>query len=220
MKRSTRERFTFTTPDYLIEAARAICVEVDREYPYLAQFHHENDGRYTLFSLHTVKRSISRHYGEMIGNSGWDVDWISGYGRYAYHQSSGGGSLRQTISGVYWRHPAMLHCIREETARYVEKSFRKRNRTRRLRRIPSEILKGYGGQYDDLMAMLEYTGIDAGTYYCSVCKEHLPDREEHYCEHVWWCDDGLLRGPGAEEINPCQDEDCFYCARQLERTAA
>lgn len=215
MKRSTRESYTFTTPDHLIEAARSICVKEGRHYPFLAEFHHEADGTYRLFSLETVTRTISRHYGEQIGRTGWDVDWIEREQDYAYHQSSGGGSLRRTISGVYWRHPAMLHCVREETARYCDRDFRKRNRTRRIRRIPPELLKDpYGrGPYEDLMKMLENTGIEADTYYCSVCEERLPDREEDYCKHVWWCDDGFLRGPGAEETEPCQEEDCFYCDR-------
>ena len=30
--RATRERFTFETPDHLIEAARTICVELGREW--------------------------------------------------------------------------------------------------------------------------------------------------------------------------------------------
>lgn len=133
--RATREHFTFRTPEHLIEAARAICVEIDREYPYVAYFHLENDGSYTLFGLRTVKRQIARHDGkEYLSNSGWDVDWIKRDQQYAYHESSGGGSLLQTVHGLYWRHPLWLHGVREETARYIGKAFRKRNKTRRLRR--------------------------------------------------------------------------------------
>ncbi len=219
MKRSTRERFWFDTPQHLMDAAKSICVELDREYPYLAEFHLENDGTYRLFGLDTVSRSISLHYGEQIGRSGWDVEWIKGYQQYAYHNSSGGGSLRRYISGVYWRHPAILHAVREETASYCNRSFRKRNKTRRLRRIPIELLNppfSSSARYQDLMEMLEDTGIEADTYYCSVCQERRPDREEDYCKHVWWCDDGVLRGPGSDEKDteaPCEDEDCFYCSR-------
>jgi|ERR1700722_2869721 len=226
-KRSTRERFSFTTPQHLLDAARAICVELDREYPYLAELHHNEDGTYTLFSLHTIKRQIARHNGEeWISNTGWDVDWIERDKQYAYHDSSGGGSLRHKVSGIYWRHPLMLHAVREETARYAGKEFRKRNKTRRLRRIPAELVKDPYGRspYPDLMAMLESTGIDAKAYLCAICKEYLPERDEYFCEHVWPCDsDAVLRGPGSADEDyqePCDDEDCFWCQRQREKSAA
>lgn len=114
MSRKARDRFAYETPDHLYEAARAICVETGREYPYLAEFHLEADDTYRLFAVGTIHRTNSGH----VGRSGWDVDWIERDGMYAYHMSSGGGSLRRAVSGVYWRHPAMLHCVREETARY------------------------------------------------------------------------------------------------------
>lgn len=197
-----------------------ICVEPDRHYPYLAEFHLEGDGTYRLFSLTTIERHVARDGKEYLGRTGWDVEWIGGYQQYCYHQSSGGGSLRMEVSGIYWRHPDMLHIVREETARYVGIKFRKRNRTRRLRRIPEEILNR--DQYEDLMEMLGSEGIDSDTYYCSVCEARLPDREEDYCEHVWWCDtDGMLRGPGSDEGDAalCEDEDCFHCARKRDQAA-
>lgn len=209
--RKARECFTFETPDYLLDAAMSICVELDREYPYLAQFHFNDDGTYQLFSLYTVKRSISWHYGEGVSNTGWDVDWIERDKGYVYHQSSGGGSLRKTMSGIYWRHPAMLHGVREETARYCDKAFRKRNKTRRIRHIPIDL-----NGHEDMMQWLKNTAIDSETYYCTVCKEYLPDRMEDLCEHVWWCDeDAVLRGPGSTDYpEPCDGEDCYYCNRE------
>ena len=201
--RAARERFTFDTPAHLMDAARRICVEEGREYPYLAIFHVEDDGTYRPFDLFTVSRTISRHYGELIGRTGWDVDWIDR--GYAYHQSSGGGSLRQAVNGVYWRHPDMEYLVREETARYTDRAFRKRNKTRRLRRVPG----GFSG-HDDLMAYLEREGIEGETYYCAICEEYLLDEMGEHCSHVWWCDsDGIRRGPGSQdEENPCSDADC------------
>ncbi len=211
----TRERYHFDTPEPLIDAALAICVELDREYPFLAHLQLENDGTYTLNSLETIKRSISPHYGEMLGRTGWDVDWIERDKTYCYHQSSGGGSLRREVSGIYWRHPALLHLVRETTARYCDRAFRKRNKTRRIRRIPISLIDPYGcGEYEDLMAWLESTAIDCSVYYCTICKEYLPDREEDYCAHVWWCDeDATLHGKGAEDPEPCESEDCWSCNR-------
>lgn len=114
-------------------------------------------------------------------------------------------------------------CV-ELTARYCDKAFRRRNRTRRIRRIPAELLSvshNTGKSYEDLMQMLENEGIESSVYYCSLCKEHLPDREEDLCEHVWWCDtDSTLRGPGSTEDygpEPCGEQDCFYCQRELDR---
>jgi hypothetical protein len=223
MSTRARERFTFETPGHLWDAAKTICVELEREYPYLAHFHLENDGRYTLFGLNTISRSISPHYGEMIGNTGWDVDWIERDQMYAFHQSSGGGSLRHTVSGIYWRHPAMIHAVREETASYCNRDFRRRNRTRRIRRIPVE-LKGrfqYGTdvlarESDDLMRFLDNGGVDTEVYYCAVCEEYLMDRMGDLCEHVWWCDDdSVLRGPGSTDYpEPCDSEDCYQCSRE------
>lgn len=220
--RATRERFTFETPDHLIEAARTICVELDREYPYLANFHLNADGTYTLFSMDTVSRSISRDNGEeYFGRTGWDVDWIERDQQYCYNSSSGGGSLRKIVSGIYWRHPEMLHVVREETARYCDKAFRKRNKTRRVRRIPIDLKCPYTGHvFPDMMAWLESIGTESEVYYCSICKEHLPDRSEDLCDHVWWCDtDSTLRGPGSTEEygpEPCTEEDCYHCQRALE----
>jgi hypothetical protein len=222
MKRSDR-RFYYETPQHLTDAALSICVELDREYPYLAEFHLENDGTYRLFSLHTVSRSIANTGKEYVGKTGWDVAWIERDGTYAYHQSSGGGGLRHKVSGIYWRHPDMPHMVREETATYCDKAFRKRNKTRRLRRIPDDLLRDhYGrGKYDCLMEMLESTAIDSDVYYCAICEQDLPDRPESLCQHVWWCDEtGALRGPGSDEYTePCEDEDCYDCSRAKERAA-
>jgi hypothetical protein len=210
--RAARERFTFETPQHLWDAAKAICVELNREYPYLAEFHLNADDTYRLFQLYTVERHISPHYGEMIGKTMWDVDWIERDQCYAYHQSGGGGSLRHEVSGIYWRHPSMLHAIRERTATYCDKIFRRRNRTRRIRRIPPTVLDGH----EDLMKMLEHHGVDASTYYCQICEEYLPDIDSELCEHVWWCDDdSVLRGPGSPEYpDPCGSEDCWHCSRE------
>ncbi len=209
MSRAAQERFWYRTPKHLWEAAKDICVELNREYPYLAEFQLEADGSYRIHSLYTVSREIARYDGkEYIGITGWDVDWIEHDQEYAYHQSSGGGSLRHTVSGIYWRHPSMLHMVREETARYVDRTFRKRNKTRRIRRIPIDL----DGEAD-LMQFLENRGSETEVYYCSICKQYLPDDDE--CEHVWQCDDGSKRGPGAEEQDPCDDEDCYQCQRVL-----
>lgn len=106
----------------------------------------------------------------------------------------------------------MLHAVREETARYCDKEFRRRNRTRPLRRIPAEVLDGH----EDLMLMLDNTSIESKVYYCQICKDYLPDRSEDQCEHVWDCDeDAVLRGPGSVDYpEPCDSEDCWHCSRQ------
>lgn len=213
MSRKAQERFWYGTPDHLWDAARAICAELNREYPYLAEFHLEDDGSYRLCGMHTIERSISRHDGkEYIGRTGWGVDWIERDQQYAYHQSSGGGSLRHEVSGIYWRHPAMLHMVREQTARYVGREFRKRNKTRRIRRIPIDL----DGQ-PDLMQFLENRASETEVYYCSVCLQYLPDDDQ--CGHVWSCDDGIKRGPGGEITEPCDDEDCWDCSRARERVS-
>lgn len=207
MSRKSRDRFAFETPEHLFEAALKICVELDREYPYLADFQLEGDGAYRLISLHTISRSMRSHYGEMIGTAVWDVDWIERDQHYAFHQSGWGGSLRLQVSGIYWRHPDMEHVVREQTARYRNRQFRKRNKTRRIRRIPIE-LEGYS----DLMQWLNNTASESDTYYCTVCRERLPDNNQ--CAHVWDCEDAVLRGPGSEEDpEPCDSEDCYYCSR-------
>lgn len=209
----TREDYAFNTPDHLWDSARQICVEPNREYPYLAEFQLNDDGSFRLFGLHTLSRSMSSHYGELIGRTGWDVDWIERDQQYAYHQSSGGGSLRHEVSGIYWRHPAMLHMVREQTARYCDRAFRKRNKTRRVKRIPIDLARK-----EDLMKFLEYYGTNSEVYYCSICKQYLPENEQ--CEHVWWCDSiANMRGPGSPDYpDPCEDlQDCFYCNRIRER---
>lgn len=219
MSRSARERFLFTTPAHLTDAAQALCVELNREYPYLAEFQRDKDGVYRIFSLCTVSRS-NGYYGESIGRTGWDVEWIKRDGYYAYHQSSGGGSLREIVNGTYWRHPSMLHLVREGGGNFrVDENGKltQKLRTKRLRKIPIDL-----DGAEDLMQYLLSNGNKVETYYCTVCKERLPEDENH-CEHVWWCDsDARLRGPGSDdgEDVSCADADCWACHQRAMASAA
>jgi hypothetical protein len=151
--------------------------------------------RLTLDSITVLTESVSRHDGKTYrGRDGYDVDWSREYG-YIFHNSSGGGEKTVEVSGIYFASGDVK--IKEKPAEFVDVhdkppwkgkktlAIRKRNKTRRLAKLPKAFdMTGVS----DLLAWLQYNGIEADAVYCSTCHDYFPGTDDwNLCEHCWWC---------------------------------
>ncbi len=140
----------------------------------------------------------------------YDVDFSRRFG-YIFHQSGGGGSNVVAVRGIYHCTNTFLTkrllgedlgslrpvITLEEKAEWVDPrdeapyedkprtlEIRKRNRTRRLTRLPKSFMLSDG---QDLFDWLLDNGIENESVYCSVCKDYSPDNGWDLCEHCLWC---------------------------------
>lgn len=178
----------------------------------IAMFYRPASGVPRLHALTLVNDYIC-YDGQIIrSRTEYDVEWSRSYGYYIFHQSGCGGGERVTASGLYYASgPASVN---EQSAQWCDsrdkppwhgrrtRIIRKRNRTRRMARLPRHIDLDPG---QDLLAWLEHNGVDQDAVYCSECVDWV--RGDHLCEHTWWCDQiGWYSTPG----DPCghDREEC------------
>jgi hypothetical protein len=150
----------------------------------VAEFYKTAGGRLELFSVVVEDCEYRKTY---------DVERSRKYG-YIFHMSGAGGADSIPVRGIH--HVSGAVEVEEHPADWVDardkppwrgrrtRAIRKRNQTRRLRRLPKAFNLG-GGQ--DLLDWLRGHAIEADAVWCSVCRDFFP--EDSTCEHVWWCDD-------------------------------
>lgn len=159
-----------------------------------AEFHKNSSGRLELFSVWVRTEGVSRHDGKTyFGADGYDVEWSKTYRSYVFHNSSSGFHIPE-VSGIYFLSGDMK--VKEKPCQLVDtrdkppwkgkrtKAIRKRNRTRRLKRLPKAFDMGGVG---NLLEWLQENGIEAGATYCCKCCDWFPETQDELCDHVWWC---------------------------------
>lgn len=184
----------------------------------VAEFYKSAGGRLMLFSL-TVLEEVPAHAGidTYIGRTGYDVEYSRAYG-YLWNETSGGGDRVVAVSGPYFTSGPVE--VKEEPTQLVDardkppwkgrrtQAIRKRNRTRRLRKLPKAFVLEPGW---DLQDWLEHHAIQQDAVYCSTCRDYFPGDEP--CKHCWWCDSvGDYVTPTEGEI--CFSADCWDCQRR------
>lgn len=176
----------------------------------VAEFYKPEKGPIEMHSLSVIKKRVGHDGKSRWSRTGYDVDYSKSYG-YIFHMSGGGGGMEIETSGIYFSsgNPA----VKEMPVQYVDPkdeppwegsgtlAIRKRNRTRRLRKLP-DLFKPRRGE--DLLDWLEQNAIQGDSVWCSDCDDHLP--EESLCEHCWLCDaTGMYSTP--DERCGCGDRD-------------
>ena len=161
-----------------------------------AEFHKDSGGRLKLFSLWTRTEGVSLHDGKTyFGSDGYDVGWSKYYHSYLYHNSSSGFHDPE-VSGIYFLSGDMK--VKEKPCQLVDSrdkppwrgkrtlAIRKRNRTRRLARLPKNFdMAGVA----NLLEWLQQNGIESDAVYCSICRDFFPGNNDYdLCEHIWWCE--------------------------------
>ena len=147
----------------------------------IAGFHKTQGGRFTLESLTTITLETSRHDGkEYLSHSHYDVDYSRMYG-YLYHMSGFGGGPVHPVSGIYFTSGEVQ--VKEEPAAYVNRTIRRINKTRKLKKLPKAFALQDG---EDLFGWLTRNGIQDDAVWCSICRDYYPG--EQLCQHCWWCD--------------------------------
>lgn len=158
----------------------------------IAEFHKSAGRRLELFSLTTIEEKKGHDGQKYLSRSTYDVDWSRTYG-YVFHESGCGGRDEVDVRGIYWASGGTK--VRELPTTLVSSSdkppwksketlaIRKRNRTRRLRKLP-KVFRLEAGH--DLLGWLERNAIEDETVWCSTCRDRLPARD--LCGHCWWCD--------------------------------
>lgn len=158
----------------------------------VAEFQKTAGKRLELFSLIRLEEVDGQDGQKVISRTIYDVDLSRTYG-YVFHESGGGGRGPVEVEGIYWASEGVE--LRELPTKLVSSSdnppwksketlaIRKRNRTRRLCRLPKAFRLENG---KDLLDWLERNAIEDETVWCSTCRDRLPERD--ICRHCWWCD--------------------------------
>jgi hypothetical protein len=179
----------------------------------VAQFHKDSGGRLTMFSLTVIEHGTERDGREYLCRKTYDVDHSRAYG-YLFHQSGGGGSLPVNVQGIYFasgdveieEKPTQLVDARDKPPWRGKKTraIRKRNRTRRLPRLPKAWTLEPGW---DLLDWMHHNAIEQRAVWCSTCRDRFP--EDSLCEHCWWCNVNGWYSTPAERCE-CKDrEECY-----------
>ena len=180
-----------------------------------AEFYKDSGGRLELFSLFARTETVSRHDGETyIGSDGYDVEWSKTYQSYIFHNSSS-GLFPPEVSGIYFLWGDMK--VKEKPCTLIDsrdkppwrskrtKAVRKRNRTRRLAKLPKAFdMDGLG----NLLEWLQQNGIESGASWCSECRDWLPENEDVLCDHCWWCTKTATWSTPDERCKCKNREDC------------
>lgn len=157
----------------------------------VAEFWKPEKGLLELHSLAVIEKVTGHDGKKYLSRTGYDVDHSKTYG-YIFHMSSSGGSMEIEVSGIYFSsgNPS----VKETPVQYVDSkdeppwegsktvAIRKRNRTRRLLKLPAEFKARRG---EDLLDWLKKNAIQGDAVWCSECQDELPGDE--LCEHCWWC---------------------------------
>jgi hypothetical protein len=179
-----------------------------------AEFHKDSGGRLELFSLWVRTQEVSRHDGKTyFGADGYDVEWSKYHHSYIFHNSSS-GFHKPEVSGIYFLSGDMK--VKEEPCQLVDardkppwkgkrtQAIRKRNRTRRLARLPKAFDMD---DCENLLDWLEQNGIESDAVWCSTCRDWFSGGELYEtCEHVWWCDKTATYSTPDERCK-CKDRD-------------
>lgn len=206
----------------------------------LATFFRHEDGRLELNHVSVLAACeyklgpyADRHVRCRGHLTGYDVDWCKRDRQYVYHNSSGGGPLPETVTGIYWCSSG--YPVKERAAQWCSANYedgridaetryiRARNRTRRLKQLPKEFrdcwIKLPNGtrfrqESDDLLDWLEHHGTEEDAVFCVECEDDFPG--DDLCEHCWWCDSaGWYVTPSEGE--PCFDRECYGCSNRRRR---
>lgn len=163
----------------------------------VAEFYKDSGGRVRLNNLTVLQDEYSLHYRKVFTHRHYyDVDYSKNYG-YIFHMSGAGGSGPIEVSGIYFVKGKPK--IKEKEPTWVDardsepfeeqprtQAVRKRNRTRRMTRLPKAFDLRDG---EDILDWLENNGIHGESVWCSICHDCSPGSDDwNLCEHCWWCD--------------------------------
>lgn len=177
----------------------------------VSMFFKDSSKRVCLNSI-VVLQEIDGTTGAYVRKEFWDVDYSKKFG-YLYHMSGAGGDDSIEVSGIYHTTATFvtkrllgvpiaalegLHIV-EKPPQWVDArdespfdnqprtlAIRKRNRTRRLDKLPKSFDLQPG---QDLLDWLQHNGIESESVWCSSCRDCFPGSNDYdLCEHVWWCD--------------------------------
>lgn len=165
----------------------------------VAEFFKDSTGRVRINNLTVLQEEWSNYHGEVrTSRQYWDVDYSRKYG-YLLHMSGCGGSGPIEVRGIYFVEGKGKPNIREKEPQWVDardnqpfeeqprtQAIRRRNRTRRLTRLPKAIDLREG---EDILDWLQSNGIEGDAVWCSICRDYFPGSDDwNLCEHCWWCD--------------------------------
>ena len=138
----------------------------------IGTFFKDAHGRLSLDSLEVISATGGRKY--------YDVDFSRSYG-YIFHMSGASGRDETSeVGGIYAVSGEPR--VTEVPSQLADETARQRNRTRRLRRLPSAFdLEPTHDLFDWLVA----NAIEQDAVWCSKCRDWLPG--ETLCAHTWWC---------------------------------
>lgn len=182
----------------------------------VAEFFKDSGGRVILNNLIVLQERKS--YDGKIGvyREFYDVDYSRQYG-YLYHMSGAGGWGPIEVSGIYFvkgkpklkeKDPTWVDA--RDSAPFEDRprtqAVRKRNRTRRLPRLPKAFDLADG---DDILDWLHGNGIEGDSVWCSVCRDCYPGSDGwNLCKHCWWCDKTGNYSTPDERCDCKNREDC------------
>jgi hypothetical protein len=178
--------------------------ELHREV--VGHFWKDSSKRVRLCSLTVLKESKSSFNGNIfLSRDEYDVDYSKTFG-YIFHNSGSGGDESIEVSGIYYvtvnaitkrllgeplgelRTPTIVEKEPQWVGKDAKgtKAIRKRNRTRRIFKLPKAIDLSDG---EDLLDWLQSNGIEGDSVWCSTCKDFFPGQDDwNLCKHCWWCD--------------------------------
>lgn len=177
-----------------------------------ACFYKSAGNRLSLFSMFTMEPVVGHNGQTYISRNFYDVDYSRRYG-YVWHLSGCGGSGPFEVDGPYWT-SGTIEVVERPTSLVGHKdkppwrgkdtrAIRKRNRTRRLRKLPVAFLLQPGW---DLMDWLVHNAIKDKVIYCSLCHDYLPSND--LCSHCWFCDKTANYSTPDERCKCASREEC------------
>lgn len=158
----------------------------------VAEFYKSAGGRVTLDSMTVLAEERGHDGTTYVRRSIYDVDYSRRYG-YLWHMSGFGGDHLNEVRGIYWvsgnpqikELPTQLVDRRDKPPWTGKRTLviRRRNRTRRLPKLPKafDLQPGW-----DLLDWLENCAIRDEAVWCSKCRDYVSGQE--LCQHCWWCD--------------------------------
>jgi hypothetical protein len=164
----------------------------------IAEFFKNSTGKIRINNLTVLQEERSRSDGEIyVVRQMYDVDYSRAFG-YIFHMSGAGGSGLIEVRGIY--HVSGNPKIVEKEPQWVDardhppfedqprtQAVRKRNRTRRLAKLPKAIT--FRDEGDDILDWLQDNGIEGDSVWCSTCRDCFPGTDDwNLCVHCWWCD--------------------------------
>lgn len=160
----------------------------------VAEFFKDGRGIVRANSLTVIREDRGRIHKEI-----WDVDYSRKFG-YILHMSGAGGEISAIrVSGIYHVSGNGNPKIAEQEPQWVDSrdsdpfddkprtiAVRKRNRTRRLIKLPKAIDLQ---PEQDMLDWLQSNGIEGDSVWCSICRDFFPGTDDwDLCNHCWWCD--------------------------------